>query len=94
MLIPDPDFYPSRISDPGSRIQQQKRREKKVFRPPFFVTTNIPKLNYFYFLTGKEKELSQSRKNYSVFYLKIVTRLLKILVWDRDSENFIPEPGS
>jgi hypothetical protein len=29
--IPDPDFYPSRISDPGSRIQkqQQKREVKK-----------------------------------------------------------------
>ncbi len=29
--IPDPDFYPSRISDPGSRIQkqQQKRGVKK-----------------------------------------------------------------
>jgi hypothetical protein len=29
--IPDPDFYPSRITDPGSRIQkqQQKREVKK-----------------------------------------------------------------
>ena len=29
--IPDPDFYPSRILDPGSRIQkqQQKREVKK-----------------------------------------------------------------
>jgi hypothetical protein len=31
MFIPDPDFYPSRIPDLGSRIQkqQQKRRAKK-----------------------------------------------------------------
>jgi hypothetical protein len=31
MFIPDPDFYPSRIADLGSRIQkqQQKRGVKK-----------------------------------------------------------------
>jgi hypothetical protein len=31
MFIPDPDFYPSRIPDLGSRIQkqQQKREVKK-----------------------------------------------------------------
>jgi hypothetical protein len=31
--IPDPDFYPSRIPDPGSRIQkqQQKREVKKNY---------------------------------------------------------------
>jgi hypothetical protein len=26
MFITDPDFYPSRISDPGSRIQEQSKR--------------------------------------------------------------------
>jgi hypothetical protein len=49
-LIPDPDFYPSRIPDPGSRIsdpgsriqkQQQKREvKKKLVVIPFYVGTN------------------------------------------------------
>ncbi len=32
MFIPDPDFYPSRIPDLGSRIQKQlpKKGEKKL----------------------------------------------------------------
>jgi hypothetical protein len=29
--IPDPEFSPSRILDLGSRIQQNKRRSKKIF---------------------------------------------------------------
>jgi hypothetical protein len=38
MFIPDPDFYPSRISDPGSRIQkqQQKRGVNKNLCHTFF----------------------------------------------------------
>jgi hypothetical protein len=48
--IPDPDFYPSRIPDPGSRIQkqQQKRGGKIVVIP--FVATNIIKLKIILFL--------------------------------------------
>jgi hypothetical protein len=44
--IPDPDFYPSRIPDLGSRIQkqQQKRGEKKSVVIPFYVATNFTKL--------------------------------------------------
>jgi hypothetical protein len=38
-LIPDPDFYPSRIPDLGSRIQkqQQKREAKKFFLSYLFM---------------------------------------------------------
>jgi hypothetical protein len=45
--IPDPDFYPSRIPDLGSRIQkqQQKRGEKKFVVIPFYVAINFTKLN-------------------------------------------------
>jgi hypothetical protein len=45
MFIPDPDFYPSRIPDLVSRIQQyhQERREKNLFVQTFFKTTNIIK---------------------------------------------------
>ncbi len=46
--IPDPDFYPSRIPDPGSRIPDPKtgrkeRGEKKIFVKHFFVATNFTK---------------------------------------------------
>jgi hypothetical protein len=46
--IPDPDFYPSRIPDLGSRIPDPKtgrkeRGEKKFFVKHFFVATNFTK---------------------------------------------------
>jgi hypothetical protein len=49
MFIPDPDFYPSRISDPGSKTSQ-KREEKgeKKCCPIFFVVTNISKLKLIF----------------------------------------------
>jgi hypothetical protein len=44
--IPDPDFYPSRISDPGSRIQKQveKRGVKKIFCQTFFCSHKFHKM--------------------------------------------------
>jgi hypothetical protein len=53
--IPDPDFYPSRIPDLGSRIpkQQQKRGLKKnFFVIPFYLATNFTKLNIILVLKG------------------------------------------
>jgi hypothetical protein len=49
MFIPDPDFYPSRIPDLGSRIPVPKtatkeRGEKKLVVIPFYVATNFTKL--------------------------------------------------
>jgi hypothetical protein len=49
MFIPDPDFYPSRIPDPGSRIPDPKtatkeRGEKKFVVITFYVATNFTKL--------------------------------------------------
>ncbi len=39
--IPDPDFYPSRISDPVSRIQkQQQKREVKKIRCQTFLCSH------------------------------------------------------
>jgi hypothetical protein len=50
--IPDPNFYPSRIPNLGSRIQkqQQKTGVKNFFVKPIFVATNFTKLNIFSFL--------------------------------------------
>jgi hypothetical protein len=52
MFIPDPDFYPFRIPDLGSRIQkqQQKRGVKKFVVKPFFVATNFTKFKIILFL--------------------------------------------
>jgi hypothetical protein len=43
MFIPDPDFYPSRIADPGSRIQNsnKERGEKKLVVIPFYVAAKL-----------------------------------------------------
>jgi hypothetical protein len=54
--IPDPDFYPSRIPDPGSRIPDPKtatkeRGEKKLVVIPFYVATNFTKLKMILVLT-------------------------------------------
>jgi hypothetical protein len=53
--IPDPDFYPSRIPDLGSRIPDPKtakkdRGEKFFFVKPFFVATNFTKLNILFLI--------------------------------------------
>jgi hypothetical protein len=42
--IPDPDFYPSRIPDPGSKNSNKERGEKKFDVIPFYVATNFTKL--------------------------------------------------
>ncbi len=66
MFIPDPDFYPSRIpdlgsriSDPGSRIpdlwswlqqKQQKRKEGKISCPSFFCSRKYHKIKIYFIL--------------------------------------------
>jgi hypothetical protein len=42
MFIPDPDFYPSRITDPKTATKE--RVEKKFAGIPFFVATNFKNL--------------------------------------------------
>jgi hypothetical protein len=52
MFIPDPDFYPSRIPDLGSRMQkqQQKRGVKKNCCQTLFCSHKFHKTeNYFVF---------------------------------------------
>jgi hypothetical protein len=41
MFIPDPDFYPSRVSDPKTTT---KEKGAKKFTLPFFVAINVTKL--------------------------------------------------
>jgi hypothetical protein len=42
--IQDPDFYPSRISDPGSKNSNKREGEKKIVVITFYVPTNFTKL--------------------------------------------------
>ncbi len=86
MLIPDPDFYPSRI-----------RGEKKFFCHTYscshVVSQNCKLLNFW---NAEEKKLGQFSKNCKTFYPKVVTKLSKIRVWDMGSgKNLfrIPDPG-
>jgi hypothetical protein len=64
--IPDPDFYPSRISDPGSRIQkqQQKRGGKEFVVIPFFVATNFSKLKIILLLKCWRNKMGKFSMNY------------------------------
>jgi hypothetical protein len=41
--IPDPDFYPSRIPDPKTATKE--RGEKNFFVIPFYLASNVTKLN-------------------------------------------------
>jgi hypothetical protein len=70
MFIPNPDFYPSRISDPGSKNSNKERGEKKIVVIPFFCSHRFHKIvNYRYFIF--EVNLGQFTKNYITFYTKI-----------------------
>jgi hypothetical protein len=86
--ILDPDFYPSRISDPGSRIQkqQQKRGVKKMCCHTFFCSHKFHiTVNYFIFEVLKKIILGHFSKNCRTFY-SIATKLSKIWVRDPGSE--------
>jgi hypothetical protein len=80
--------------------QSKVKGEEKFVVQPFFVAINITKLKLFYFLTGKEKTLSQFTKNHRTFTQKIATTLSKIWFWDPGSETRdpgvknSPDPGS
>ncbi len=81
--IPDPDFYPSRIPDLGSRIQkqQQKRGLKKICY--FFCNHKFHKIEYYFvFKMLKKKIWAKFQIIIEVFTQKIVTKLSKIWIWD------------
>jgi hypothetical protein len=63
-------FYPSRISDLGSR-NLNKREGEKICCHTFFLATNSQNWKLFYFWNAEEKNLAQFSKNYRIFYPKI-----------------------
>ncbi len=79
-FIPDPDFYPFRIPDLGSRIQKQQQKrgvKKNLLSKPFFVATNFTKLKIILFFKCWRKNLGQFSKNYRTFFTKICHKALK-----------------
>jgi hypothetical protein len=94
---PDPDFYPSRIPDLGSRIPDPKTAMKDIGKKNllsylFFGVINFTKLNYFIFKMLKKKIWANFQRIIELFTQKIVSKLSKIWVWDPGSE--IQDPGS
>jgi hypothetical protein len=94
--IPDPDFYPSRLPDLGSRTQDPKtatkgRSEKKISLN-FLCSHKFHKiLNYFSFEVLKKKIWANFQRIKELFTPNIVTKLSKIWVWDPGSEIRDPE---
>jgi hypothetical protein len=102
MFIPDPDFYPSRIPDLGSRIKkpQQKRGWKKwSYRFLYYQYKFHKILTYFILWKAEEKNLAQFSKIYRTFYPKKLSISSKnICLWSgiRDPAKnifLIPDPG-
>ncbi len=82
--IPDPDFYPSRISDPKT---EKKRGVKKICCHTFFCSHKFHKIvNCLTFEMLKIKIWANFQRIIELFTQKIVTKLSKIWVCDPGSE--------
>jgi hypothetical protein len=76
MFIPDSDFYPSRIPDPGSRIPDPKTAtkescEKKLVVIPFWSQKFHKIKNYFIFERLKKKNVGKFQRIIELFTQKI-----------------------
>ncbi len=66
--IPDPDFYPSRIPDLGSRIQKQQRQGWKIFFcQTIFCSHKFRKTQYYFIFYMLKKKIWP---NFPSFYPK------------------------
>ncbi len=103
--IPDPDFYPSRIPDAGSKNSNKREGWKKICRHNFLCSHKFHKIaHYFSFDVLKKKIWANFQRITELFTQKIVNKLSKLWIWDPGSEirdtgsgkNLfrIPDPGS
>ncbi len=96
--IPDPDFYPSRISDPGSKNSNKREGWKKIWCHTFLFSHKFHKIvHYFCFEVLKKKIRANFQRIIELFAQKIVTKLSKVWIWDPGSgirKKPIPDPGS
>ncbi len=74
--IPDPDFYPSRIPDTGSRIPDPKTATKERGDQKFVVMP-FHKIEIIYYWNAEENNLAQFSKNYRTFYPKNCQKAFK-----------------
>jgi hypothetical protein len=98
--IPDPDFYSSRIPDPGFRIPDPKtvtkdRGEKKICQT-IFCSHKFHKTEYYFILDMlKKKNWPNFPRIIEDFTQKIVTKPSKIWVWGPGSgKNLFRIQGS
>ncbi len=96
MFIPDPGSWFLPIPDPGSRIPDPKtatkERGEKKFCHTFLCSYKFHKIeHYFSFEVLKEKMWANFQRIIELFTQKIVTKLLKIWVWDPGSKIRYPE---
>jgi hypothetical protein len=93
-LIPDPDFYPSRIPDPKTVTKEVKKNLLSYF----FCSYKFHKIEYYViFEMLKKKIWANFPRIVEVFTQKIFNMLSNIWVWDPGSEirrKPIPDPGS
>jgi hypothetical protein len=83
MFNPDPDFSPSRISDPGSKNSNKRERGKKISFHTFLCSQKFHKIvNYFSFEVLKKKIWANFQRIIELFTKTIVKKLLKIWSWD------------
>jgi hypothetical protein len=76
--IPDADFYPSRIPDPGSRILDLTTAPKEEGEKIFCSHKYHKIVNNFIFEQVKKKFWSQNTRNYSIFTQIFDNKLSKI----------------
>jgi hypothetical protein len=55
IFIPDPDFYPFRILDPGSKNSNKREGRKKIVVIPFLKLQSSQNGKLFYFCDTEEK---------------------------------------
>jgi hypothetical protein len=83
MFIPDPDFYPSRISDTGSKKSNKREGWKKICCHNFLCSHKFHNIkNYFSFEVLKKKIWANFKRIIELFTQKFVNKLSKIWVWD------------
>jgi hypothetical protein len=70
MFIPDPDFYPSRVSDPGSKNSYRRVVRKKIVVKHFFVATKYTKCKIILFLNCARKKCGPNFKELRNFLPK------------------------
>jgi hypothetical protein len=92
--IPDPDFYPSRISDPGSKNSNKREGWKKICCHNFLCSHKFHKIAYYFsFYVLKKKIWANFQRIIKLFTQKIVNNSQNYGFGIPGSGKPIPDPG-